>query len=89
MTDWKYERIPEEGAMRVWCIVNIPSDVTRYAEVHTIEEATSTINAEADRQLKDPNVESNVFGLEVYKSGKWEEWEDDNGYDIEHYCDED
>ena len=79
--DW-YRDDAEEGALRVYCIVN-PPDHAFYHKVATPEEAYALINREADVQLTDPAVTSNVFGLQIYHAGQWEEWEDSSGYTID------
>jgi len=44
--------------------------------------AMRLIDALADSQLLIPGIDSNVFGLEVFKDGEWEEWENEEGDDI-------
>ena len=40
------------------------------------------IDAMADSQLLIREIECNVFGLEVYQGGEWEEWENEYGDQI-------
>jgi hypothetical protein len=95
---WHREPTPKEGDLRVYCIIN-PPDAPFYHDVQSVDEAKAVIYREADIQLKDPAVGSNVFGLQVYilpgtrmagetdtelgARGEWEEWENDDGYSID------
>jgi hypothetical protein len=83
--DW-YQEPHEEGMLRVWCIVNPPSQ-PYYHRIDAWDEAVGLINEEADRQLDDPAVTCNAFGLEVYEDGEWHEWEDPCGDQIDHFFD--
>jgi len=101
---WHQEPTPREGQLRVYCFVNPPSEAF-FHDVETIDEAKSVINREADIQLKDPAVGSNVFGLQVFvmpgerfvgesdaelsRRGEWEDWEDEDGYTIDDHMNAD
>lgn len=84
---WIKNEVPEEGQLRVWCIVN-PPDPGYIYPVDSVDEAAEVINREANIQLSDPAVGANVFGLQVFEGGEWVEWEDEDGNDIDFYCDE-
>ena len=96
---WYQTPTPKEGQLRVYCFVNPPS-FAFFHDVATVDEAKEVINREADIQLKDPAVNSNVFGLQVFVlpgvrfagesdaelsgRGEWEDWENDDGYSIDY-----
>lgn len=69
---------------RVWVITNPPSSMRLYM-VESPEEAGRMIDAMANEHLLDDGIVANAFGLNVFQDGKWEEWEDKDGYNI---CDE-
>ena len=69
------------GSLRVWNIINPPNEPT-YFPVRNTDHARRLIDALADSQLLQPEIESNVFGLEEYRDGEWTEWNDDEGMDI-------
>lgn len=71
------------GDLRVWCIINPPSEPLQYP-VKDPFHAMRLIDALADSQLLIPGIDSNAFGLEVFRHGDWEEWENDDGDDIMH-----
>lgn len=76
----------ETKTLRVWHIINPPNDPT-YRRVSSIEEAVKKIKELAQKDLKDPRIEINAFGLEEYndyieKLNEWEEWYDEGGFDI-------
>lgn len=74
--------------MRVWNIINPPREPDIYP-VKDVEHAIRLIRAMADSQLLVRNIESNVFGLEVYQDdGEWEEWENDQGEQISDLLDD-
>lgn len=75
-----------EGSLRVWHIPQIPGTPFQVV-VGTLMEAKLLLNTLADydnfqllHKIK-PDF-SNVQGLEVYRDGAWEEWENDKGEDI-------
>ena len=70
----------------VWNVINPPNEAARYP-VSSPQDAAALINSLAAAQLKRPWVVSNAFGLEVFRDGDWEEWYDEDGNDIDHYCD--
>lgn len=72
---------PQPGDLRVWNIINPPREPEIYP-VKDVDHAMRLIDAMADSQLLQPKIESNVFGLEVYQQGEWEEWENDEGEGI-------
>lgn len=69
------------GDLRVWNIINPPREPEFYP-VKDVEHAERLIDAMADSQLLVREIECNVFGLEVYKCGEWEEWENEDGDQI-------
>jgi hypothetical protein len=86
----KYET--HVGALRVWYIINVPG-TPEHIPVDTPEEAIKVINDEAERQLRNPDIHSNVFGLEVYEEDSdgdgnpgWCEWYNEDGEDIDSYA---
>lgn len=73
--------VPRPGDLRVWNVINPP----REPETHPVKDADHAmrlIDALADSQLLIREIDSNAFGLEVYRDGDWEEWEDEDGNDI-------
>ena len=85
--EW-YQENAVEGSLRVYCFVNPPS-VPFYHRIETADDAMALIDLEADIQLSDPAVGSNVFGLQIYhqSTGEWEEWEDADGNSIDDIMD--
>ena len=85
--DW-YQENAVEGSLRVYCFVNPPS-VPFYHRVETMGDAVELIDLEADIQLSDCAVGSNVFGLQIYhqSTGEWEEWENADGDSIDDIMD--
>lgn len=71
-------RTAKPGDLRVWNIINPPREPETYP-VKDADHAVRLINALADSQLLIREIECNAFGLEVYRGGEWEEWEDGNG----------
>lgn len=81
----------ETKTLRVYHIINPPNDPT-YCRVSSIEEAVKKIKELAYRDLKDPRIEMNIFGLEkdtdvVSYNGGFEEWYDEGGFDIQQVID--
>lgn len=71
----------KEKDLRVWVIVNPPSD-PKYYPIDTPKDAKTLIDAIADEQLKNDDIDCNAFGLEVYEDGEWCEWYGEDGEDI-------
>ena len=69
------------GDLRVWNIINPPREPETYP-VKDVDHAMRLIDAMADSQLLIRKIECNVFGLEVYQGGEWEEWESEDGDQI-------
>lgn len=67
---------------RVWTIVNIPNKAA-FEEVESPEAGARFIHDEAMRQLGDPGITSNTFGLLVLEDGEWCEWYDEEGDDVD------
>lgn len=71
--------------LRVWNVINPPNKAKHY-KIETIEDALILINSLAQTQLKDDSIVANAFGLETPDDiGIWEEWEDEEGNDIDAY----
>jgi len=70
------------GSLEVWWIQNPPRTGNRYP-VNNIEEAIFTLNALADRDLKNKYVTSNAGGLEVFTEDGWEEYYNEEGDSID------
>lgn len=72
---------------RVWWIPQVPMNPF-YVPVSTIEEALLMLDtlARYDKFQFENNVKpgySNVGGLQVLVNGEWEEWENEDGEDID------
>lgn len=78
---------PVEGEMRVWNVINPPNEPDRYP-VNNPAHAYMLIQALAETQLLVADVYSNAFGLEVYRDGEWEEWNDDEGRELDEHIEE-
>jgi hypothetical protein len=78
----------KEGHLRVWNIINPPAEPTHYP-VNDVEHAKRLIIALAESQLLQSWITANVFGLEVYTNGDWEEWESFDGDQIDDLMRED
>lgn len=78
--------IPEanEGDLRVWWIRNFPAPPT-HIYVQTPDAAITELKRLADADLQDDSIWGNAGGLEVYESGEWCEWYNDEGEDIRDY----
>ena len=72
----------KEGDLRVWWVRNVPGSADFHL-VESLKEAVVIINALTQSDLKNPYVESNAGGLEVYEDGEWCEWYDEEGDDID------
>jgi hypothetical protein len=77
----RFAMVAKPGDLRVWNIVNPPRDPD-YFPVKDHFHAMRLIDAMAESQLLIQGIDSNVFGLEVFKDGEWEEWENEDGDDI-------
>jgi hypothetical protein len=80
MDDMKY---------RVWAIRNVPGN-PKYYDVDSPVDGADLINTLARKDLKNKNIISNAFGLEVcwVDGGEWEEWYSNEGDDIDVLSDE-
>lgn len=68
---------PEDGALQIWWIRNVPNEATHYG-VADLVEALHLYGRLAWHDLQDENgVDSNVGGLRVFLDGEWEDWTDD------------
>lgn len=65
----------------MWVIVNPPNEPTLYP-VKDVPHALRLIEALAESQLLQREIECNAFGLEVFKDGAWEDWESEDGDSI-------
>lgn len=75
---------PTVGALRAWRIANPPAARTLQS-VANADEAIAWINAQAEADLRDPHIDANAFGIEVFEDGEWNEWYDAEGRDIDEY----
>lgn len=50
--------------------------------VATVDDAMAKLDKLAAADLANDTVSANTGGLEVYNGSEWEEWEDENGFDI-------
>lgn len=71
------------GQLRVWHIPN-PPQAPFHKIVTSVEEAKNVINllSDYDNFLGDDHVYANASGLEVFESGDWVEWHDDDDRDL-------
>lgn len=72
----------EQPQYRVWVAINPPGNMDYYA-VASPEDGARFINEEAARQLQDPDIWGNAFGLEELEDGEYHEWYDDDDNDID------
>lgn len=77
----------KNGTLRVYHIQN--GNMAHQLEVETPMQAIAHIELWADEDLKNPNIEFNAFGLEVFNeedldndNAGWSEWYNSNGEDI-------
>ena len=69
----------EHPRYRVWNAINPPSNMDFYS-VNDPEEAYHLIEKLILRQMEDPEVASNAFGLEELEDdGEYREWYNDDG----------
>ena len=83
----------KNGTLRVYHIQN--GNMAHQLEVETPIQAIAHIELWADEDLKNPYVEFNAFGLEVFNeedldngNSGWSEWYNSDGQDIEEIMDE-
>ena len=83
----------KNGTLRVYHIQN--GNMAHQLEVETPIQAISHIELWADEDLKNPYVEFNAFGLEVFNeedldngNAGWSEWYNSDGEDIQEIMDE-
>ena len=83
----------KNGTLRVYHIQN--GNMAHQLEVETPIQAIAHIELWADEDLKNPYVEFNAFGLEVFNeedldngNAGWSEWYNSDGQDIEEIMDE-
>lgn len=83
----------KNGTLRVYHIQN--GNMAHQLEVETPMQAIAHIELWADEDLKNPYVEFNAFGLEVFNeedldndNAGWSEWYNSNGEDIAEIMDE-
>lgn len=67
--------------LRVWHIQNIPND-PKYYLIDSPKAGLVLVKALIVKDLVDPEIESNAFGLEILREKKWEEWYSDEGLSI-------
>lgn len=73
---------PDVGSLRLYRIINPPAEPQLFP-VKDLMHGLRLLLALADSDLLDPDVVSNVYGLEVYgDDGEWCDWENENGEDI-------
>jgi hypothetical protein len=77
----KINKMPREGDLRVWNIINPPDRPIVYP-VTDPKHGAQLIEALANSQLLDKSIDSNAFGLEIFENGEWLEWESEDGEDI-------
>lgn len=89
----KIRKTIKNGTLRVWHIRNGSVALGHQIEVESPIQAIALIEQWADEDLKNPNVEFNAFGLEVYDDtdlpeedkgteAGWSEWYNSDGEDI-------
>ncbi len=81
---------PEAGALRVWHIPQVPMRAF-FVPVASPEEAIKILEVLADYDLFQLawNIKpdySNTQGLSVYAEEGWEDWESEDGLDIDAYA---
>lgn len=79
-----------ETKLRLYNIINLGSDIpTIHIPVDTIEEAVVIGMRMAKDQLERSDISSNVFGLQIFRDGEWDEWFDpEDGRTFEEYWDD-
>jgi hypothetical protein len=79
---------PEQGDLRVWWIPQVPGK-SFYVRISSPQEAKKILDvlANYDQFQLDHKIKpdySNAGGLEVFNGEDWEDWQDQDGDDIEH-----
>jgi hypothetical protein len=77
--DWGNKKVDKK--LRVWYVKNPPRD-PKHFPVDSVEQAIAKIDEMAKRDLEDPRVTDNAFGLEICEDGEWTEYYDEKGEDI-------
>jgi len=72
----------ESRKLRVWHVTNPPSD-PQHLPVDSLEEAIELIEGLSQEDLESESVRGSSIGLEVYEAGKWIEYYDEDGNDID------
>ena len=62
-----------EGDLRVWWVRNFPNEATHYG-VTDLVEAVHLYGRLVWHDLQRDDIECNAGGLEVFRSGEWEDW---------------
>ena len=79
----KYER----GDLRIWWTSNPPRKAFR-RRVNNVNEAIKVINLLADYDLYlEDLISMNACGLEIFEDGKWDEYYNEDGDDIQQIMD--
>ena len=68
-------RKANDGDIRLWIIVNPPADPVFYP-CNDVEHAKRLRKELAASQLLDKNIETNVFGIEIFEDGEWLDYEE-------------
>ena len=69
-------RFDKPGQLMLWRIINPPNDGQRFP-VNDLLHAVELYKALTASDLLDVAISSNVYGLEIYEGGEWNEWESD------------
>jgi len=80
------EATPAEGTLRVWAIRNVPNAPT-FQAVATPAEGLEVVKGWVKADLRNPRIESNVFGMEIVEDGAWTEWYDAEGQSLDDLLD--
>lgn len=88
----EYPKNPEQGAYCVYWIPQIPMPPFRRS-VSSLDEAVKLLETLAfyDTFQFEMNVKgdySNAGGLEIFEGGEWQEWESEEGLNIDEWADE-
>ena len=78
------EHDPKEGDLRVWRVANIPNEL-EYYPVDSPEAGAKLVNRLAARDLRNPRITSNMFGMVVYEAADhdWHEWYGDKDQTVD------
>lgn len=79
--------MPKDGDLKVWHIPQVPMKPFE-VDVATLTEGKKVLDVLANYDLFQfhNNIKpdyANAGGLQVFKGGEWEEWEDDEGRTID------